>query len=455
MPAKRILLIEDDPAGRELAAFNLEKAGHPVDAVASGEAGLEQFDPGRHGMVITDIRMPGVSGMDVLGKIKERSPATPVLVITAYGDVETAVEAMKLGAVDFIGKPFNRDHLLLVVERALAGRRLEQEVHSLRSRLGGVERPIVRASAAMEQVVEMADRVAASDATVLITGESGTGKELIARRIHSRSDRADGPFVPVNVAAMPAELLESELFGHEKGAFTGATRARKGRFRQADQGTIFLDEVGEIPPALQGKLLRALQERAIEVVGADVPVGVDVRVVAATNRDLAAEVKAGRFRDDLFFRLNVVEINVPPLRGRADDVDALVEHFVAGFGEGRELSIGADLLERLRARTWPGNVRELENACQRLVVLCPGSELRIDDLPPDVVGEGAAAGEGALLDGWPPLPEDGLSLVDLEKRVIERVLRLKGGNVTQAAVYLGVPRHVLAYRMEKYGIPRK
>jgi len=453
MYADRILLVEDDSAGRELAAFNLEKAGYAVDSAANGEQGLERFDPARHGVVITDIRMPGISGLDLLARVKERSPATPVLVITAYGDVETAVEAMKLGAVDFIGKPFNREHLLLVVERALESRRLKQEVRSLRSRVRGVERPIVFESPAMREALELADRVAGSGATVLITGESGTGKELIARRIHGRSDRSDGPFVPVNLAAMSAELLESELFGHEKGAFTGAARARKGRFRQADGGTVFLDEIAEIPPSLQAKLLRVLQERAVEVVGADVPAPIDVRVLAATNRDLGREVGEGRFREDLYFRINVVEIPMPALRERAEDIEPLVRHFAQVFAPDRELEIPDELLERLKGRGWPGNVRELQNAVQRLVVLCPGDELRVEDLP--TAGDGATIDGAALLDGWPPLPEEGLSLVDLERTVIERVLALKGGNVTRAARYLAVPRHVLAYRMDKYGIPRK
>mgnify|MGYP006294014451 CR=1 FL=1 len=453
MTSPRILLVEDDAAGRELAAFNLHKAGHRVDAAATGEQGLAAFDPDRHALVITDIRMPGLSGLELLSRVKERSPATPVLVITAYGDVETAVEAMKRGAADFVGKPFHREHLLLVVERALEGRRLKEEVRSLRSRVGGVERPLVYASRAMREVVELADRVAASDATALVTGESGTGKELIARRIHARGDRAGRPFVPVNVAAMPGELLESELFGHEKGAFTGATRARKGRFRQADGGTIFLDEIGDLPPPLQAKLLRTLQEGAVEVVGADEPVEVDVRVIAATNRDLGRAVGEGRFREDLYFRLDVLRIALPALRDRIEDVEPLARHFVELLAPDRELAVPGALVDALERRAWPGNVRELHNAIQRLVVLCRGDELRVEDLPATRVGR--AAGAGALLDEWPPLPPEGLSLVDLEKTVIERVLARQGGNVTRSAQYLGVPRHVLAYRMEKYGIPRK
>jgi two-component system NtrC family response regulator len=318
-----------------------------------------------------------------------------------------------------------------------------------------VDRPIIGTSPALAEVLELVDRVAASDATVLLTGESGTGKELLARRIHVRSNRGAGPFVPVNAAAVPAELLESELFGHRAGAFTGAVRDRIGRFRQADGGTLFLDEIGDLPLPLQAKLLRVLQERMVEVVGADAPEEIDVRVVAATNRDVAAEVAAGRFREDLLYRLNVVEIRLPALRERIDDIGALVAHFVERFGGGRELAVPDDLLDELRGRAWPGNVRELENVVQRLVALSDDSELAVADLPPGAVGGRAAGGTGALLGQWPELPDDGLSLIDLEKSVIERVLELKGGNVTQAAAYLHVPRHVLAYRMEKYGIPRK
>jgi two-component system NtrC family response regulator len=267
--------------------------------------------------------------------------------------------------------------------------------------------------------------------------------------VHARSSRPDAPFVAINCAAVPGELLESELFGHEKGAFTGATRAREGRFRQADGGTLFLDEIGELPGPLQGKLLRVLQERVVDVVGGDKPVPVDVRMVAATNRDLAAMAREGAFREDLLYRLNVLEVRVPPLRERPEEIEPLARHFVERFAKGRDLAIPDELLAELRLHPWPGNVRQLENACERLVILCPGDALRVEDLPPRV-GSGTSESAGA----WPELPPDGLGLVDLEKRVIERVLALKSGNVTQAAQYLRVPRHVLAYRMVKYGIRR-
>jgi len=363
------------------------------------------------------------------------------------------VAAMKEGAYDFIGKPFHRDQLLLAVSKALDRRRLATEVRELRIRASGVGRDVVSVSAAMRRLLEVADRVAATLATVLITGESGTGKEVLARRIHVRSPRAEGPFVAVNCAAIPAELLESELFGHARGAFTGAVRDRTGRFRQASGGTLFLDEVVEIPPALQGKLLRALQERVVDAVGADAPVPVDVRILAATNRDLRARIRDGSFREDLYYRLNVVELAVPPLRERTDDIPPLVERFVSEFAGGREITVPAAVVAELSRRPWPGNVRELKNACERMVILCRGEEVSVDDLPPAPGRSGAATAEDVSA-SFPPLPAEGLSLVDLEKRVIEGALRMKGGNITQAALFLRIPRHILVYRIGKYGLRR-
>ncbi len=447
----RILFVEDDASGRELGAYNLRKAGYDVDAASSGEEAMGLFAPDKFALVVTDLKMPGMGGLELLRRIKEQAPALPVLVITAYASVDTAVEAMRHGAYDFIGKPFNREHLLLVVRRALESRELREEVQTLRRKATGVEREIVCRSAAMQRVLEIADRVAQSDATVLVTGETGTGKELVARRIHTHSRRAEKPFVAINCAAVPAELLESELFGHEKGAFTGATRSRLGRFRQADTGTLFLDEIAELPPPLQGKLLRVLQEKVVDPVGADEPIPVDVRIVAATNQDLPARAQSGAFREDLLYRLNVVEIPVPPLRDRPEEIEPLVRRFVERFSGERELAIPEGLIDEMRGRAWPGNVRQLENACERLVILCRGDTLSSDDLPPRVAS--AAQAESAAGD-WPPLPADGLDLIDLENSVIKRVLALKQGNVTQAAAYLGIPRHVLVYRMAKHGIER-
>ena len=440
----RILLIDDDAGGRSMAAFNLKKAGHDVDEAETGKAGLEKFRP-THDLVITDVRMPEMTGIEVTRQIHAQAPDVPVFVITAYGNVETAVEAMKAGAFDFVLKPFSRDQLLMTVDKALDRERLAKENRELKRKLAGVEREIVCVSVAMGKIIEIADRVAQSDASVLLTGESGTGKELVARRIHARSPRGDAPFVTVNCAAIPAELIEAELFGHVKGAFTGAHAARAGRFRNADSGTVFLDEVAELPMAIQAKLLGVLQERVVDVVGSDQPVGVDVRIIAATNRDLKAAVDTNAFREDLFFRLNVVEIPVPPLRERPEDVPRLAEHFVKELAPNRELTIPDDVMQALERRKWPGNVRELRNACERAVVLSAGESLQLDSLTPEPAD---------TADGWLELPADGLSLVDLEKRVIERALARNEGNVSATARYLRIPRHILVYRIGKYGLEK-
>ncbi len=517
----RILLIDDDGAGREMAAYNLRKARHRVDEAADGHSGIDCFAAQRHDVVITDVRMPEMSGIDVTREVHELDASVPVLVITAFGNIETAVEAMKAGAFDFLPKPFNRDQLLITVDKALEHKRLENENRELKRRLAGVERSIVFASPAMQELLAMTDRIAASEASVLIAGESGTGKELIARRIHSRSPRVDKPFITVNCGAIPADLIEAELFGHEKGAFTGADRAREGRLRQADGGTLFLDEVAELPPSMQVKLLRFLQEGTVDPLGSDATVSVDVRVIAAGNKDLHDEIKAGRFREDLYFRLNVIELSLPPLRERREDIAVLLQHFIDEFAAGRELEVSPELLHEVERRPWPGNVRELRNACERMVVLCTGETLTPDLLPPfeesgsadtttqeygteaaAAASVPAAAGQPAATETaeaspvtetenpataqglpareageasashlagsetsvmfpqagrnspWPELPEDGLSLLDLEKSVIQRVLTIKGGNVSEAARYLRIPRHILVYRISKYGIVR-
>jgi two-component system NtrC family response regulator len=438
-----------------VALFNLRKAGYEVTAASDGEEGLELFSSTKFDLVVTDIKMPGISGMEVLRRVRGQDPDIPVLVITAFGNVETAVEAMKEGAYDFIGKPFHREQILLSVGKALERRRLTEEVRDLRLRTSVVARQVVYASASMRRLIEMADRVAATDATILITGESGTGKEIIARRIHVSSRRADNPFVAVNCAAIPGELLESELFGHTKGAFTGAVRERLGKFRQADSGTLFLDEIGEIPMGLQPKLLRALQEKVVDAVGGDGPVEVDARVVAATNKNLPERIRGGKFREDLYYRLNVVELHVPSLRERPEDIPLLAEHFIRELDPNKEMVVRPQIMEELKSRSWPGNVRELRNACERIVILSQGREMSLDDLPP---AQGSGHLERTATDpvgmAWPPFGPEGLSLIDLEKRVFEMALRMKKGNITQAAAYLKIPRHVLIYRIEKYGLRR-
>lgn len=447
----RVLLIDDDAAGRQMAAFNLTKAGHDVDEAGDAQEGLEAFDAELHDLVITDVRMPGMNGIELTKTLHSQAPQCPVLVITAFGDVNTAVEAMKAGAHDFVLKPFSRDQLQLSVDRALQHRNLTLENQELRRQVRGIERPIVHCSKIMKETVEMIDRVASTAASVLITGESGTGKELVARRVHSRSGRASAAFVAVNCAGIPSELIEAELFGHVKGAFTGAARSRLGRFRQADEGSIFLDEIGELSPSAQSKLLRVLQESVVDVLGADEPIEVDVRVIAATNKDLRAEVEAGRFREDLFFRLNVVEICVPPLRARPDDIPELVKTFVSEFSGGEHTEIPEEIMGVLTRRKWIGNVRELRNACERMVILSQPGELSLSALPPE---SGNHANESSWSAGQWRLPPEGISLLDLEKAVIEQAIARANGNISQAARFLRVPRHILIYRIEKYGIAR-
>jgi two-component system NtrC family response regulator len=451
----RILFIDDDSGGRQMASFNLRKAGHEVDEADDGQVGLDMFGPNDHDLVITDVKMPQVSGIEVAKAIHDKAADVPVLVITAFGSVEVAVDAMKAGAFDFILKPFNKDQLILAVEKALRHRHLERENRELRLQLAGVERPIIHESSTMANSIAIADRVAETESSVLVTGESGTGKELIARRVHARSPRAEGPFVAVNCAAIPGELLESELFGHTKGAFTGAAHSRTGKFRQAEGGTLFLDEVAEIPLPVQGKLLRVIQEKVVDVLGSDKPRPVDVRIVAATNRDLHAAVRDGLFREDLYYRLNVVEIEVPPLRQRPEDIPALVRHFVQELAPGRDIKVTQAVLAALTRRSWPGNVRELRNACERMVILSPNDKLSVDVLPPQgSLKKGRAEKEIAGVPRWLDLPPEGFSLVDLEKQVIEQALAVKNGNISEAARYLQVPRHILVYRIDKYGIPR-
>ncbi len=444
--AAGVLLIDDDATGREVAAFTLRQQGLRVDLAEDGKQGLARFDPERHAVVVTDLKMPRVDGLQVLRQVRQRAPDVPVLVITAFGSMQVGVEAMRAGAYDVVAKPFSRDLLYHTVQRALERQRLLGDNRRLRRQLAGVERPIIHASPLMATLLERADRVAVSQASVLLTGESGTGKELVARRIHARSARCDGPFVAVSCAALPAELLESELFGHVRGAFTGATRSRQGRFRRAAGGTLFLDEVGELAPPLQGKLLRVLQERVLDVVGSDEPVPLDIRVVAASNQDLQED--SARFRLDVYYRLAVVELRLPALRERLEDIEPLAHHFIDLHAPGRQLELPAKVVRELRRRPWPGNVRELENACERMAILTPDERVHIDDLPQL---SGPAAASDAWLDQLPP----GLTLVDLERKAIEHALGRVGGNLSAAARLLGVPRHILVYRVEKHGIPRQ
>ncbi len=443
-----ILVADDDHALREVIEYSLRERGHAVVAVDSADAALQRLEDG-FDVIVTDVMLGGATGFDVLAQAKARVPQTAVIVITAYGAIQDAVRAMKLGAHDYLTKPFDLETLALVVEKALRYRALAEENQRLRAEL--VEQfsfeNMIGVSGKMREIFSTLRTVAASDATVLITGETGTGKELIARALHHNSERQNGPLVTVNCAAIPDALLESDLFGHVKGAFTGAIQNKKGKFELAHGGTIFLDEIGDLGGALQAKLLRVLQEREIEPVGATVVRKIDVRVVAATNRDLAAAVKQGTFRDDLFYRLAVVPIVLPPLRERREDIPLLAEHFLRKHARGRQLTVSAEALALLRAHAWPGNVRELENVCERIVIFIQGNTVTAAQIP-ESVRTVQRPQPGFAID----LPEEGISLDEVERTVILKALEWTKWNRSQAARFLRIPRHILMYRMEKFGL---
>ncbi|MBD3347690.1 MAG: response regulator, partial [Candidatus Eisenbacteria bacterium] len=393
----RILVVDDQSSVRELLRAVLESDGHEVDDAFDGASALESLKSGFHDLVIMDIRMPGIDGVEALARMKEVSPRTGVLMMTAYASVETAVKAMKLGAFDYITKPIDIDEVRSVIRKFTSRDELREEDRA-GAPSGEPDTDLVGASPAFREVVELAHRVAESDATVLVLGESGTGKEVVAREIHRKSDRARRPFVAVNCSAIPEGLLESELFGHEKGAFTGAVRQKKGRFETADGGTVFLDEIGDMSPALQAKLLRFLQERVVQRVGGTSDTEVDVRVLAATNKDLETEIREGRFRDDLYYRLNVVTITIPPLRERTEDVPVLARHFLMKQSRpgGKPKKMSPRAMRLAMEYDWPGNVRELENVIQRAVVLSRGETIFPEHLPAKIqaLGSGAAGEAG-------------------------------------------------------------
>ena len=455
-----ILLIDDDRSLREVVSFQLSDAGHEVLPAANGEVGLARLVD-QPDLVITDIQMPEMDGMEVLRRIVDGDDpeAPPVIVFTAHGTVEQAVEAMRLGAFTYLLKPFSRAELLLTVEQALHTRSLEQENTRLRRLLKtrSSQTGMIYISRAMTDLMEQVQKAAPSDATFLIAGESGTGKELVARACHDLSLRWDQPFVAVNCGAIPGELMESELFGHAKGAFTGADRPAEGKIRAAQGGTLFLDEIAELPLTLQPKLLRVLETKQVDPVGQSQPVAVDFRLVCATHRNLEQEVAEGRFREDLFFRIDVLPVAVPALRERPEDIGILWKNFTRMHG-GEELTSDPDLLAELDRLPWRGNVRELKNLNQRLVLMRSGQTLALSDLKRLAPTAGTikpitpAAEEGSS--GLPlcPLPDSGLSLVELEKEVISRALEKCGGNRSKTAAFLSIARHVLVYRIDKYGL---
>jgi two-component system NtrC family response regulator len=448
---KKVLVIDDDDSLRRVIEYTLDEAGFDVLTARDGTQGLQIFAEEQPSVVLTDIQMPGISGYDVLQSIRASHPETRVIIVTAFGTVEQAVDAMKNGAFDYLTKPFSRDELTLVVKRAFSFLALQEENIRLKQALSDKVdfEHLVGISDAMQEVFERVRRVAVSDAAVLIGGESGTGKELIARAIHYGSDRRDGPFVPINCAAIPAELLESELFGHVKGAFSGAVRDRKGKFEQADGGTLFLDEIGDMASHLQPKLLRVLQEMEIEPVGADQPRKIDVRIVSASNRNLEEEIKSGNFREDLYYRLAVIPVNLPPLRERNQDIPVLVQHFLDLHAKGERLEMSSEAMDKMMTYQWPGNVRELQNVVEQVVILRHGETIEVEDLPKKVT-ERVVSRTAQVLN----LPEDGFSLAELEKEAVTQALQRCNWNQTKAAVFLRIPRHTLVYRMEKYAITK-
>src|SRR5438309_4759201 len=437
---------------RRLLELDLSEAGYQTFSAADAEKGLDLWRREPIDLVLTDLKLPGLGWLEFLQAAKRLNGALPVVVMTAYGSVETAVEAMKAGASDYVVKPFSLAEMRLVVQKELDVRRLREENRSLREALGRqYNHPnFVARSAKMQEVLALAERVAATLSTVLIGGESGVGKDLIAHLIHQRSSRASGPFVKINSTAIPENLLESELFGYEKGAFTGATTSKPGKFELADKGTLFLDEIGDIPPAIQVKLLRVLQEREFERLGGTRTIKVDVRLVAATNRDLREALEQGTFREDLYYRLNVVPINIPPLREHKEDIPYLVDHFIEHFARDSGKPIkgitpaGLNLLTEFH---WPGNVRELENIIERAVALSIDQVIDAGDIHLD---SGSTRPQTAAT--APVLPE-GMTLEQWEDEIIREALRRANGNKSQAARMLGLSRNALRYRLSKIGVP--
>ncbi len=452
MRKKRILVVDDDESLRRVTQVQLQQSGYEVATAASGNEAFERLAASPVDLVLTDVKMPGVSGLELLKRVRTEYPEVVVVVITAYGTVEMAVEAMKAGAYDYVTKPVNIEEIQLTLSRALERLDLLAQVRTLRASLNeryGFE-SIRGRSETLLRVLEMAARAASADSTVLIRGETGTGKELLAKAIHFNSPRRDRPFVTINCGAIPKDLLESELFGHVRGAFTGAVAHKKGKAELADEGTLFLDEIGEMPPELQVKVLRLIQQGEIEKVGAQETDKVDLRIIAATHRDLEAMIRDSAFREDLYYRLAVIPLDLPPLRERVEDIPELVQHFLVQAKEKHDwpgLTLPHSLLPYFSGYRWPGNIRELQNVVERLAVLARDDEITLADLPDSLKTK--QPGHSTL---GVELPPDGLSLAAVERGLILRALGKFNWNQTQAARYLDLSRKTLIYRMEKYGI---
>jgi DNA-binding NtrC family response regulator len=443
----RVLVVDDEVNARTALAELLRDEGYDVETAADAFKALGKYESFAPHVVVTDLKMPGMDGIELVKKIRAGEDAAAVVVMTAFGAVATAVDAMRAGAADYLTKPLNFDELLVVLDKVLETEHLRRETRQLRARVRDRVAPnnIIGVAPPMQRVFEIVEQVAPSRATVLISGESGTGKELVANAIHQRSPRAGGPFIKLHCAALAESLLESELFGHERGAFTGAMARKDGRFSLADGGTLFLDEIGEISPSIQVKLLRFLQEREFERVGGTQTIRVDVRVIAATNRNLPEEVAKGRFREDLFYRLNVVSLEMPPLRDRRSDIPALAKFFLDRFNKANEKSIEdftPQALELLVSHDWPGNVRELENAIERAVVLATTSHIEARHLPSTV--RPATTG----VPGMPAIP--GATMAELERYAILETMKATGGSTSKAAEMLGVSTRTIQYRLHQY-----
>lgn len=452
MKKNPILVVDDDASQRRLIEFWLQEEGYSTLTATDGSSGFKLFEQHEPDLVISDIRMPGLSGLDLLSRIKAANPDTAVILITAFGTVNDAVEAMKLGAADYVLKPLHADELKVTVHRALERQQLVDENRQLREFAGNTFRfeNMITQSRKMRTVIETAAQVALRDSTVLIGGESGTGKELLAKAIHQNSQRAAKSFVTVNCGALPETLAESELFGHRKGSFTGATTDRAGKFEAAHEGTLFLDEVGELTPPLQVKLLRAIQEREIDKIGSPHPVKVNVRIIAASNRNLKTLAEDGDFREDLYYRLSVVSVDVPPLRERKDDIPLLVRFFLKQFATRygiSVLSISDPAIDKLMQYRWPGNVRELQNVIERMAVLAKSDILQVEDLPQEI-----RQAEPAISSIGLKLPEEGIDLEQIEKEILLQALQKHDWNQTHAARYLNISRKTLIYRMEKFAL---
>ena len=444
-----ILIVEDEAKMRRLLELNLGDDGFKTVSAGDAETGLKLLASEPVDLVLTDLKLPAMSGLELLQAAKQQNPALPVVVMTAFGSVETAVEAMKAGASDYVLKPFSLTEIRMVIHKELDVSRLREENRSLREALGQkYSHPnIIARSAKMQEVLATVERVAPTNSTVLLGGESGVGKDLIARAIHEKSRRAAGPFIKINSTAIPENLLESELFGYEKGAFTGAGASKPGKFELADKGTLFLDEIGDVPPATQVKLLRVLQEREFERLGGTRTIKVDVRLVAATNRDLRAALEEGTFREDLYYRLNVVPIDIPPLRERKEDIPDLVTLFLQRFASdsGREVAISPEAMNLLLTHPWMGNVRELQNVIERACALAKTSTLEAADIHLD----SPRSRTGSSSDRFLP---DGMTLDQYEDEMIREALKRANGNKSQAARLLGLSRNALRYRLSKIGI---